>query len=197
MYKKISLLITDKFIFKGIIDKDKRNVYSYGFEILISTALYTLIFILAAIITNSMMESIFFWVGFFIIRTIAGGFHAKSYKACHILSLATHLFFILIVKVVPSVFHLQTTLILNLFSIVIILIFAPVDHPNKPFIKKEKIRFRRLSCFYAIILFILSIAGVFFLDSYLHYQSAFAIGTFFAAFALMSAKIKNIKEQKS
>lgn len=196
MYKKISLLLTNKFIQTGIIEADKKAVYAYGFEILISTIFYTLIFIFAALITNSIIESIFFWIGFFVIRSISGGFHTKSYRNCHFLSLFNHLLFILMIKVIPLDIHSISSLILNSFSIVMILIFAPVDHPNKPFIKNERKRFRILSCIYAVILVLISAISLIIPEYYDCYKFSFSIGTFSAAFALMSAKINNIKEQK-
>lgn len=197
MYKKISLLLTDKFIQKGVIEADKKAVYAYGFEILISTIFYTLIFIIAALITSSIIESVFFWIGFFVIRSISGGFHAKSYKSCHFLSLFNHLLFILMIKVIPLDIHFVSSLILNVLSILMILIFAPVDHPNKPFIKNERKRFRILSCIYAIVLILISAISLAIPEYYDCYKFSFSIGTFSAAFALMSAKIKYIKEQKS
>lgn len=78
-----------------------------------------------------------------------------------------------------------------------ILIFAPVDHPNKPFIKNERKRFRALSCIYAVILVLISALSLVVPEYYDCYKFSLSIGTFSAAFALMSAKIKNIKEQKS
>jgi accessory gene regulator B len=197
LYKKLSLIITDKFIHIGVIEKEKKAVYAYGFEILIATIFYTLIFFIAALITNSIIESIFFWVGFFIIRSISGGFHAKSYKNCHLLSLFNHLLFILAIKVLPLYVHSISSLVLNAFSIIMILIFAPVDHPNKPFIKNERKRFRALSCIYVVILVLISALSLVVPEYYDCYKFSLSIGTFSAAFALMSAKIKHIKEQKS
>lgn len=197
MYKKLSLIITDKFIHIGVIEKEKKAVYAYGFEILIATIFYTLIFIIAALITNSIIESIFFWIGFFVIRSISGGFHTKSYKNCHFLSLSNHLLFILAIKVLPLNIHSVLSLVLNGFSIIMILVFAPVDHPNKPFIKNERKRFRALSCIYAVILVLISALSLVVPEYCDCYKFSFSIGTFSAAFALMSAKIKYIKEQKS
>ena len=197
LYKKISLLLTDKFIQKGVIKADKKARYTYGFEILISTIFYTLIFIIAALVTSSIIESIFFWIGFFVIRSISGGFHAKSYKSCHLLSLFNHLLFIFMIKALPLDIHFVSSLILNVLSILMILIFAPVDHPNKPFIRNERKRFRVLSCIYVVVLILISTISFVIPEYYDSYKFSFSIGTFSAAFALMSAKIKYKKEQKS
>lgn len=196
MYKKISQTLTTYFANKGIIDINRKPIYEYGFEILISTCIYALIFIVVSLLTKTFLESAFFLIGFFIIRTIAGGFHTNSYTACHILSLINHIAFILLLKLCsPQIFDLLS-LIFCLVSIVCIVIFAPVDHPNKPFVKTEKKRFRKYSLVYALILTaFISVYWIFSLG-WNNYVFSFSIGTLSAAFALTSAKINKIKEQK-
>lgn len=106
MYKKIARSITDKFVKNGSIQQEKANVYTYGFEIIISTLVYTLIFIVTAIVSNTLFESLLFWMGFFIVRTIAGGYHASTYISCHILFFLTHCSFIAFIKLLPEALRL-------------------------------------------------------------------------------------------
>lgn len=189
MYKKGARYITNQFIKHGNISEEKANVYAYGFEILISTIVYTIIFLITAAITNTLLESILFWFGFFIVRTIAGGYHAKTYTFCHILFLLNHIAFIAILKLIPSNAITVLVLCLTLTSAICLFKYAPVDHPNKRFTKNEKKKFRASSLAYAFLtLIIITLAFVF------HFQNealflGYSIGTFSATFSVVIAKI--------
>lgn len=189
MYKKGARSITKQFIKHGSISEEKANVYAYGFEILISTIIYTIFFLITAAITGTLLESLLFWLGFFIVRTIAGGYHAKTYIFCHILFFLNHIAFIAILKLTPSSAITFLVLSLTLTSAICLFIFAPVDHPNKRFTENEQKKFRVGSLAYAFLtLIIISLAFAF------HFQNeglylGYSIGTFSATFSVVIAKI--------
>lgn len=195
LYKQLSTSATNFFIKNGTISTEKKDVYAYGFEILISTIVYTGIFLMTAFITDTFLLSIVFWIGFYIVRTIAGGYHAKTYIACHLLFMCNHLLFIIILKTRPTEFDSYIALGLFIVSAVTLILFAPVEHPNKPFIKTEKKRFRKLSCFYSIFVIIIGIIFLIINDiTFNQCVLGFAFGTFSAATALTIAKLKYKKE---
>lgn len=105
-----------------------------------------------------------------------------------------HVLFILIYKFYPSDLSIYTASILILLSSLIIFALSPVDHPNKPFIKTERKRFRVLSCIFSGILIALAISNLIINKRTLGtYSLCFAFGVFSAAISLMSAKIINMK----
>lgn len=194
LYNRVSVLLTDAFIKNGIIPESKKEVYAYGFETMLSLFTYTAVFIGLAAITKTMLASVIFWIGFFVIRTISGGFHAKTYLGCHMLFMMNHVLFILIYRCCSDELQMHAAPILIIVSSLIILIFAPVDHPNKPFIKTERKRFRILSCIASGILIVLATINLVMNNTTLGtYSLCFAIGVFSAAISLMSAKIINKK----
>lgn len=190
MYKKSARYITNQFIKYGSISEEKANVYAYGFEILISTIVYIIFFLITAAITDTLLESLLFWFGFFIVRTIAGGYHAKTYIICHILFLLNHIAFIAILKLIASDAITFLVLCLTLTSAFCLFKYAPVDHQNKRFTENEKKIFRASSLAYAFLtLIILTLAVAF------HFQNetlflGYSIGTFSATFSVVIAKIK-------
>ncbi len=196
MYKTIARYITGAFIKCGVASAEKENVYAYGFEILISSLVYTMIFVLTAVATKTALESFVFWAGFFIIRKIAGGYHAKTYTACHILFMMNHLAFIAIVKFVPVYAIPVLFESAMLASAILLLVFAPVDDPNKTFTVNEKKRFRMLSVIYSVItIFVVLLLLLLKVKISVLFLS-FGIGTFSASFSVMSAKIiKKIKKE--
>ena len=83
-----------------------------------------------------------------------------------------------------------------LISSVIVLFFAPIDHPNKPFIKTEKKRFRILSCIYAFVIILVAVSTIIFYSAnYANYLFGYSFGTLVATISLVAAKI-NYKKGK-
>lgn len=201
MYKRLAVSLTNTFLSKKIITCDKRDICEYGFEMLISNFVYMIIFIVTAIITNTFIESLLFWLGLFIIRKIAGGHHANSYISCHILFALNHVFFIIAAKMLPKdLINFSICLLLS-FSIVLVAFCAPVDHKNKPFIKSEYKRYKKLSRIYCVVLFTILISFIIIqttnkttaICDELYFS--FSFGTASATISLLSAKIIRYKER--
>lgn len=201
MYKRLAVSLTNTFMNKKIVTCDKRDICEYGFEILISNIVYIFIFIITTIITNTLLESLIFSLGLLIIRKTAGGHHASSYIACHILFAFNHILFIISIKVLPQTLLYGCICLLLSFAITMVAVFAPVDHKNKPFIKSEYVRYKTISRISCIILLIILLSYI-----TLHATNratdicdmlyfSFSFGTASATVSLLSAKIIRYKER--
>lgn len=196
MYNKIASNITDCFIKRGVIDNSKKEIYKYGFEVLISSAMYFLLFALISIITNSVFPSFLFWLGLFIIRKTAGGHHAKNYTACHVHFEANHILFIILFRFFPKIWYKTSIIGIITICLISILLFAPVDHINKPFINSEYKRFRILSLVYCAVLLIVLILYVINILPSNELSFAYSIGSLSATISLLSGKITRFIERK-
>ncbi len=96
MYNLMSKKLTDLFILKKIIKEEERNIYIYCFEVIISSFIYLVLFFTIAIVFKCLLQSILFLTGFWIIRSVAGGYHAKTYAKCHALFISNQIFMILL-----------------------------------------------------------------------------------------------------
>lgn len=136
-------------------EKDK-ELYEYGFEIVLST-LFSLLSILCISMCIRHIELFFSFLFFFFIpRLFIGGYHAKTYFKCFIV---TNSLFVVNVKLTSLIEkHSQEARILLLIflSCVIIYIFAPVTNLNHPMTKvtytKNKTISKVLSCFSLLVL---------------------------------------------
>lgn len=188
--------ITDYFIKNNVIMVDKKEVYIYGFEVLLSSMVYIAILIGLSIITNTFLESIIFFIGFYIYRTLAGGYHARTYLKCHFLFLTNHLAFIILYKLYPSLLVINLSYTFVLVSVIFLFLFAPVDMPQKPFVKTEKMRFTSYCRIYGTILLVTSSLLVLMrMHNSYNILFCFAVGSFSAAISLLSAKIIYRKEK--
>ena len=190
MYKKISQIITQKFVTLGIISEDDYEIYKYGFELLIALLSTTIVIILISIFINKFVETILYLVGFFSVRVICGGYHAKHHYTCFVATISSYLLFLLLNICFSSKPYLSlVTGVMTIVSLILIIAFAPIEHPNNPMTEYRKSRNRLLSFILSIIICLVYFVALFF-ESTLLYVFSYTTGTFLAALAISAAKIE-------
>lgn len=189
VYKKISTSIANKLIDKEVICKEKYSIFQYGCELMISTGVSTIIFVIISLITQSFLSSMLFYAGFLLTRKFCGGFHASTYIRCHLLFAFNHLVFIVFDKFFPHQYDLPTVIISGAFCIISIILFAPIDHKNKPFTKGEYYFFRKCSFILSgAILVGLTVSVVFM--NVLPYFISVVFGVFSATVSMLVARFQ-------
>lgn len=130
MERKLAFHIAAKIASHGYIEKGQISVYTYGFELLISTIIEVCLLILISVLLGAPFSWLFFLLGFIPERIHAGGYHAKTHLSCYIIftSLFTLSSFISLFFSFPDIFPLITSLVL----LFLMLIWGPVEATNKP-----------------------------------------------------------------
>lgn len=187
MLKELSNKITKKLVDINIIEEADSELYEYGFwqgGVLFFNFL-TVIFL--GILSNMLLESIIFLVFYGTLRTIAGGYHARTQHTCYILSILLMIVVLTILKIFPV--NIIVCCILTILSISVIFILAPVQDENKLLDETEKIVFKKLSrvisISYGFIIFLL------FLFNKNELAYCIVISLFTLTIMLMLGKIRN------
>ncbi|MDK2800774.1 MAG: accessory regulator [Clostridiales bacterium] len=109
--------------------------------------IYLMIFSMFSL-TQYFIITMFF---FSTLRLIAGGYHAKTYWGCFFVTL---LIFGAVVGIgVQFPLPLYVRVLTILVSLILVWIYAPLDHPNKPIISEvRRKRFKYLSVMLAVLL---------------------------------------------
>lgn len=145
MINKLSKFFTDKMLANGNIDKEEQEIYIYGFFVLISNLLYISLVCIFGLIFQCFVESIIFYIAFQFTRKYAGGYHATTEARCEFLSTLSLVICIAMIKI-SKLYEIEVYMIILAFvSVVSIVIFSPIDTPEKPLSEKEFIYFRRIS----------------------------------------------------
>lgn len=187
MYEKIAIAIANNLLNHKIIPGEKYHIFKYGCELIISNIIYTLFFLIICLVTDSVIPSLLFFIGFLITRKFCGGFHASTYVRCHLLFAANQLIFIVFNRFFPLNFYLPTLVIFGGLCIVAIILLAPVDHINKPFTKGEYLYYRNCSLILSgILLFGLIVSA--FVVKVLPYSMSILFGVFSATVSMLVAK---------
>lgn len=143
---------------KGSISEDERELYIYGFFMLLSQLMYFIVACIFGLLFQCFFDSILFYIAFQFIRRYAGGYHAKTETRCEILSTLSLLVSIAIIKVIKT-YDFQTLLLfVTIISAFCIFVFCPLDTPEKALTEKEFKYFRKISW---IILLVITAVIVF------------------------------------
>lgn len=136
---KFCHIIVNFFIRKNIFPEEQREIYQYGFELWVSSAIGILIVLAIGIISGRFWESVIFYIVFCFIRLFSGGFHAPTYLLCKI-TLAAVLILVLVLDWLLGGIADYYWSILYLYSLIIVCRFAPVENSNKKLTEHEKAR---------------------------------------------------------
>mgnify|MGYP003220694145 CR=1 FL=1 len=154
--------IIDYMIAHAVIPEEERESYAYSLEVVLGSCSFWLIMLCLVIAFDQILPTVFYLGWFFLFRSVTGGYHAHTHFRCITLSVLFYLGFIGLYTQLSSKAYFPLTLLLIGVTVLLVLLFAPVDHSNKPFSLSEKQLYRRRSC-QRLICFILFEAVVIFL----------------------------------
>ena len=158
MINKLSSLISSKFVEHNIISKSVKDVYRYGIEITISSIIGFVITCLIGLLFRMLMQTMLFYVIFIILRSMTGGYHAKTYLKCNFIFSIITLFIVTFSKAAYEMqisFGILTLLFLP--SIAIFIWIAPVENVNKPIKAEKRVYWKSISIVTSVLLYLLSL----------------------------------------
>ena len=158
MIQKLSTMISNQFVKRNIISEDAQDVYKYGVEITISSLIGFILVTIIGIILNSFMQALIFYVIFVALRSMTGGYHASTYLKCNTIFSFVALFTMLFSKAASEI-QFSVGIITSLFvpAVAIFLWLAPIENPNKPIEKKNRLYWKVIAVSISVLLYILSI----------------------------------------
>lgn len=132
----LAVKLTEKFIDREIINSDNKETYITGLKLILSDIINFSLIFFVGIFTKSFIDSCIYLLVFWTVRKFSGGFHAKTYGVCRIVTVGTYILIFFTGKIIDD-YHTIIILICNMFAVVTMIAFAPVRHPNKDLTDKE------------------------------------------------------------
>lgn len=198
MISRVSSNITDLLIKKAIICSESKELYDYGFFILLSQILYFIISVIFGIVFSVFLQSIIFYIAFQLIRKYAGGYHASTEGRCEIMSTLSILACIVMIWLSRSYDFSLLLFCISLVAVLVIVVLCPLDTPEKPLSNKELKYFRKISWLILFIITALIVVSYIFNWSYIF--SPCCMSLILESVLIMAGKIKqisNIKKMKN
>ncbi len=132
-----------------IINKDEREVYIYGTELMLSSIVGILALIFASVCTGKYFQWLPFLVGFVPLRLLGGGYHAKNHKSCIITFTSAYLVCTILTETVKR--EKPMIVLLSILVFFTIFLFSPVEAKNKTLSISVRTTNRRKSIVLAVI----------------------------------------------
>lgn len=129
-----------------------RYLYYYGFQIIFGAANKALLLLIFSLLFGIIKETILVTVAFVALRIFAGGVHFDSYSLCAYVSVSIILAAGFAAKYISISYGVG--IIIFVLSLVAIIIYAPVEHRNRPLCEREKAQFKIISIIVLILLYL-------------------------------------------
>lgn len=151
MLNKMAKKLSNRLLKNEVITEDVIDVYVYGFELIISSLVNTLVIILAGSLLGEIVQTMSFLFVFILLRSFTGGYHANTYTKCSIVTFSTYVTVLLLSHYIniPKFAYM----ILLILGVIILAIFAPIKNPNKQ-LTELKIRIFKILSLFIFIMFI-------------------------------------------
>ena len=98
MLEKLAKSAARFFVAQNIVKSEYQEIYAYGMEILLSTMVNGIIVLIISILSDTVLPSLIFFTAFIVMRSSAGGYHAKTHIGCMLILIAVHLSFIFLIR---------------------------------------------------------------------------------------------------
>lgn len=152
MIHRLSKALTNFLANKKILPCEEIEVYEYGFELLISSVIGFLIVLVSGLIFNNLLKSMLFYFIFVTVRPFCGGYHADTHFKCKLTFIIVYAAVMIFSSIFAANYDIIYQLLVLAVYILTIILYAPVEHPNKPLDLDERKRNRNISVVLAVVL---------------------------------------------
>ncbi|MCR1954715.1 accessory gene regulator B family protein [Clostridioides mangenotii] len=160
MVKSYANKMTTYLVDNKKIENNDYELYSYAFEVLISSIGNFIIILIIGALFNRFTETLLFLVFYCPIRQFAGGFHAESYTKCLLFFLSIYIANILIIDKLIRLEVTTPILALAFISYIGMLFLVPQEHRYNPLSIEEKKKYKEIVKYLSTILLVISIIGI-------------------------------------
>ncbi len=183
--KKISIALLKS----NAINQDELNVYAYGIQLLIMSIFDWCITFLFMFLIGEIYLSVTYLLVFFLLRIHCGGYHAETHARCIIASNVVYVASVLISANMRYENFAIWLFVGEIINYIMIYIFSPAEHHNKPITPSELTRHRKLGIIFNTIISAVSLILV--LNGLNTFACAILLGQLSVSVAVVLQKIKN------
>lgn len=144
MLEKIVRRMADACCEGKFISKEEREVYQYGMELVLLKWAHLITMLAIGFAFGMFLETAVFVVFYSVLRSYAGGYHAKTRTGCYVISWVMMAVVLAIVKFCPRIAAGQASFIGVVLSLPPVLYLSPVGSPNRPLDASEAEHYKKI-----------------------------------------------------
>lgn len=161
MISFLSNRLADFLCKKNIVPCEEKEIYVYGYEIIISTVIGAVLVFVTAVLLGRIPEAIVFFLIFVITRQFCGGYHAQTRIMCSVTFFVCYLLFLAVNAAIAETYTWWLHLIILIPYAAVILGYAPIENKNKPLDDYEKRINKKKSIAASVVWFFVSFVLLF------------------------------------
>ena len=159
MFTRFATYVTSWLSRTGVIQNDDTELYQYGFFILLTGIFHFIVTLVLGFFFNVFCESIVFYIMFTLLRSYAGGIHAKTEGQCLVLSDLAILICIVGIRILKTSSSVLFTLFLLSAGFGCILSLSPLDTEEKTLTAEERSHYKILTRRIALVILAIALAA--------------------------------------
>lgn len=160
MISRLSSIITEALYKSQVIAEEDKELYTYGFFVLLSKGLFFLVSAFFGWMLGVLWESIVFYIMFSTLRSYAGGFHASKEGICTCCTTASLFLSSLSIWYMERIGNTAIPFYILAVCGAVVYLLAPLDSEDKPLTRAELVLYRQKTRAIDIIIVIISIVGL-------------------------------------
>jgi accessory gene regulator B len=172
---------------KNIVPEEKQDVYAFGMEILLATAINGVLAVTVSVFLGVFWQSVLMLTPFMLLRSNTGGYHADSHLGCMLRFMAVYVPCLLLAGYISLEAAQPAALSVLAVSAAAILIIGPLPHRNRPVSGRELAAYKVKSRILTGCFLLTGLIGTYFAPGIFIY---FAFGMGIAAGSLLAGCIK-------
>ncbi|ADU74015.1 accessory gene regulator B [Acetivibrio thermocellus AD2] len=133
------------------IDDEKAEIINYGLYLWIADIIKLAIIFTAACLLRVFKLAVVFVVCFGLLRVFAGGSHAKTFWGCLLTNSAITFGSVYLSLLLSSIKPIFLFMLVMPFCAVVLYLYAPADHENKPVVSKKQKRKLKIVAYMVLI----------------------------------------------
>lgn len=160
MISFLSSLITEALYKSQVIAEEDKELYVYGFFVLLSKGLFFLVSAFFGWMFGVLWESIVFYIMFSTLRCYAGGFHASKESVCTCCTVAALFLSSLGIWHMERIGNSAIPFSILVLCGAVVYLLCPMDSEDKPLTSSELVLYRQKTRSTVVAFVIISIVGL-------------------------------------
>ena len=145
MLESVAYRIVNTQIRKGLLKEEDRNIYQYGYQMLMEYCINIATSITIAAFFHAYKIVLVFSLAYFLLRGYAGGYHAKTSIGCFLMSAAVLGAIVAVVRYVSNISFNKELILAEVVMLPYVFKKMPIPVKNKPISENEKIHFGKMA----------------------------------------------------
>lgn len=160
MITKLSSIITEALYKSQVIEEADKELYIYGFFVLLSKGLFFLVSAIFGWMFGILWESVVFYIMFSTLRCYAGGFHASKESVCTCCTTVALFLASLSIWILSKVESVMVPLCILVLCSAVVYLLSPLDSEDKPLTFSEFYDYRRKSRLVSFVILAIAVLGM-------------------------------------